>query len=190
MRFAQIEVALDSASCFVRELALTGKVIRPLPLGGDHQKFDFIVKLSKFLVPIIAAAVVLHMPRTRIGRRSCSRADGQDIAAHRLCCSADFHLYSVMNRHGWKRRRGRSTAFTLARLPIGVTSPRASTRRSLSGSCSTTSTSSSSILVVVSSDLVKGLPALRAISRSYSVIGDTYFIFRVMIPRAFIRPPQ
>jgi hypothetical protein len=29
MRFAQIEVALDSASCFVRELALTVKVIRP-----------------------------------------------------------------------------------------------------------------------------------------------------------------
>ena len=63
MRFAQIEVALDSASCFVRELALTEKVIRPLPLGGDHQKFDFIVKLSKFLVPVIAAAVVLHMPK-------------------------------------------------------------------------------------------------------------------------------
>ena len=55
MRFAQIEVALDSASCFVRELALTEKVIRPLPLGGDHQKFDFIVKLSKFLVPIIGS---------------------------------------------------------------------------------------------------------------------------------------
>jgi hypothetical protein len=34
-----------------------------LPLGGDHQKFDFIVKLSKFLVPIIAVAVVLHMPK-------------------------------------------------------------------------------------------------------------------------------
>jgi hypothetical protein len=45
-RLAQIEFVLDPAPCFVCELAGAEKVIGPLPLGPDHQEFDFVMQLG------------------------------------------------------------------------------------------------------------------------------------------------
>src|SRR5580704_18844318 len=61
MRLAQIEFALNPAPCFVRELAGAEKVIGPLPLGPDHQEFDFLMQLGKLLVPVVAVCVMLNV---------------------------------------------------------------------------------------------------------------------------------
>jgi hypothetical protein len=57
LRLAQIEFALDLRPCFVGELASAEKLIGPLPLGADHQEFDFGVQVGKPLMPIDALSV-------------------------------------------------------------------------------------------------------------------------------------
>ena len=78
MRLAQIKFALNPQPRFVHQLAGPEKVVGPLPLSGDQQEFDLVVKFGEpLLIVAVVTALDMHEPIAETRAKRLNKAFGE-----------------------------------------------------------------------------------------------------------------